>query len=129
MTTPTKPDPTPPPAPPPPTPPAPGAGDGGESGRIHSIQDLSDRIDEVFNLLRGRAGRRGGQADDDAAVSERVKSEVARLREADAAEARRKGDDDRIGKIEEGLKAITERPPVEYRKVTRFMWGDPDDDR
>lgn len=60
--------------------------------------------------------------DNKSRIAEEVQAEIAKLRKQEAAEGESKAVTDRIAKLEDLVK---EKPPVERRRVHRFMgWGE-----
>lgn len=94
-----------------------------EASRITSITELNAKVERLFEMIRSgtRPAAEGAAAPD---VASQVRAEVGKLRQAERA----KGRNDRLTALEQSIKKLTEKAPVEYRKVTRFMWGDPADD-
>lgn len=100
-------------------------GEDTETGRIHSIADLNEKVNEILSKI-GSLGRgpRQTQADQSADVAQQVKSEVGKLKAAEDAERRRQGLRGEIDALKEQVKTLSERAPVEYRRITKWMWGD-----
>jgi len=100
--------------------PAPPAGDkpidsGSFEGQIRQI--VQDVVGPLLDV-GGRSGR-GTAADDEDRLARLVRDAQAKLK----AEEEKEG---RFTKVEETLKAITEKPPARdgiLGKVQRFMWG------
>lgn len=98
-----------------------------ESERIVSITALNDKVDKLADAVAGLA--KGGtktatKTDDAEAVRTQVRDEVARMRTAEKQERADKGLAAKVSALE---KKITEKAPVEYRKITKMIWGDPSD--
>lgn len=83
-------------------------------------------IDKVGDLLKGGASpkARASKADEAAGVAEQVRTEVRKLSAEEKKEAAKTG---RLEQLEETIKKLTERAPVEYRRITTILWGDPDE--
>lgn len=102
---------------------------GEDTGSGISLDGLNSKVDNLIGkveaLLKGGPARsRASKADDAADVAEQVRSEVGKLRQAEKKEAARTG---KIAELEETVKKLAERAPVEYRRITTVLWGDPDD--
>jgi hypothetical protein len=101
----------------------------GEQEEPHSLGAINDKIDalaEKVERLVSRGTSRGStstKASEAAGVAEQVRAEVGKLKSQEDASA---VTSDRFDKIEKGLKKLAERPPIEFRKVTQFLWGDPE---
>lgn len=95
-----------------------------EGERIHSLADLSEKVDKLFDMLSGQHQEQGSESEPEAAPdvkaeTRRAVAEVRRREAAKAARDREKAEQDaRLKAVEEKLK---EKPPAEYRRVTRFM--------
>jgi hypothetical protein len=93
-----------------------------------TLDGLADKVDaladKVTAALTGRPRAAGSttaaEADE---VAGQVRSELTKIK---ADDDRRQKTSDRIGQIEAKVKEITEKQPVEYRPITRWMWGDPE---
>jgi hypothetical protein len=99
-------------------------------GQAPTLSALSDKVDSlaeaVGKLLRGgtKAPARGTKADEAEDVRAQVRDEVGKLKAAEDAESKRRGE---IESLRDQVKKLAERAPVEYRKITRWMWGDSDE--
>ncbi len=107
-----------------------------EETRIATLESIVEKLDRLSEAVFG-----GGKKDDPApapaakaedgdgeGVGAEVRKELARLK---AAEDRKKRADEQAGEVaalKEQVKKITERPPREYRKVTRMMGWAGDDE-
>lgn len=91
-----------------------------------SLDGLNSKVDNLIGkveaLLKG-GPKRTTKADEAADVAAQVRSEVGKLKSADQAEAKRTG---RMADLEAKVKQLTEVAPVEYRRITTLLWGDPD---
>jgi multidrug resistance efflux pump len=97
--------------------------DSGSSGL--TLEGLNDKLDRVMELLKnGASPRRGTKADDAADVAAQVRSEVGKLRAAEKKDAAKQGE---LDSLRETVAKLAERAPVEYRRITTILWGDPDD--
>jgi hypothetical protein len=83
-------------------------------------------IDAVKGLVTGGASpkARATKADDAAEVAEQVRTEVRKLGAEEKKEAARTG---RLDQLEAAVKGLVEKAPVEYRRITTILWGDPDE--
>ena len=92
-----------------------------------TLDGLADKVDaladRVSAALTGRP-RTGTRADESEEVASQVREEVKKIKADDDRQAKA---NDRIGKVEAAVKKIVERAPVEYRAITKMMWGDPDE--
>lgn len=92
-----------------------------------TLGGLADKVDSlasaVARLARGGGGR-SSKADESEQVAEQVRTEVGKIK---AAEDRQRGRDDRLGRLESQIKDIVEKPPREYRRITKIMWGEDED--
>lgn len=97
-----------------------------EASRIRSLDELFAKIGALEKRLTGQGStpRRASKADEAADVGAQVKAEVAKLKQADDAEQRRRGNAGRLADLEAQVKKLQEKAPVEYRKITKFLWGD-----
>jgi hypothetical protein len=97
-----------------------------ESSRIVSLDALHAKIDDLAAKITGLgkakapAGR-PSKADDAEDVRQQVRDEVGKLKAADDADRKRRGE---IDSLRDQVKKLAEKAPVEYRKITRWMWGD-----
>jgi hypothetical protein len=95
-----------------------------------TLEGLNAKVDDLIgrlgDLLRGGQNprARATKADDAAEVAEQVRTEVRKLGAEEKKEAARTG---RLDQLEEAVKKLTERAPVEYRRITTILWGDPDE--
>jgi hypothetical protein len=95
-----------------------------------TLEGLNTKVDDLIgklaDLLRGGQNprARATKADDAAEVAEQVRTEVRKLGAEEKKEAARTG---RLDQLEEAVKKLTERAPVEYRRITTILWGDPDE--
>jgi hypothetical protein len=100
----------------------------GETGRIHSLADINAKIDTLMDRLKGgRAAApsaRATRTGDPEGVADQVRTEVGKLRAADEAKKRSADRDGRLAALEEKVHKIVEQAPVEYRRVTSYLWGD-----
>lgn len=98
----------------------------GEPGSGISLDGLNSKVDNLIGkveaLLKG-GPKRTAKADEAADVAAQVRSEVGKLKTAEQAEAKRTG---RMADLEAKVKQLTEVAPVEYRRITTLLWGDPD---
>jgi hypothetical protein len=99
------------------------------SGGI-SLDGLNSKVDNLIGkveaLLKGGTGTRSRatRADEAADVASQVRSEVGKLKTEEKREAARTG---RLADLEATVKKLTEKAPVEYRRITTILWGDPDE--
>jgi hypothetical protein len=100
-----------------------------EQEEPHSLSAINDKIDALAEKVerlvsRGTSrGSTGTKASEAADVAEQVRAEVSKLKTQEDASA---ATNDRFDKIEKGLKKLAERPPIEFRKITQMLWGDPE---
>lgn len=101
-------------------------GEDNEGTGTSTLEKLEAKVDSlaeaVQKFISGKSGNRPSK-DEAAQVGEQVKQEVAKL---SASEKKNERDSALVRKVEalEAKLAGMEKTPVEYRKVTRFMWGD-----
>lgn len=97
-----------------------------EASRIVSIEQLNQQVRQLIAKVSSiTAGSKTGAAAAPAAdVGAQVRDEVRKLQAADRSRQRT----DRLAELENKVKAIVEKPPVEYRRITRALWGDKADD-
>jgi hypothetical protein len=98
-----------------------------ESGAL-TLAALDAKLDRLAERLTAwmRGGRRPAAGDEAADVATQVRAELDRVNAS--TERARRGSvlNERIARIEEQLRAATEKPPVQYRKVElRMGWVDP----
>jgi hypothetical protein len=86
-----------------------------------SLAALNDKVDRLADLIGNRPARSGRatKADDADDVARQVKDEVGKLKAHEDAQ-RQRGE---LENLKAQVKKIAEKAPVEYRKVTRWMWG------
>lgn len=96
-----------------------------EPERIHSIEDLSAKVDKIMDWIAGNkdAEPRAPEPEEEpASVAAEVQRELAKVKAAEerkAARDREKAEHDaRLAAVEEKVK---EKPPAEYRRVTKWM--------
>lgn len=97
--------------------------EGTEGSTLEKLEAKVDSLAEaVQKFLSGNSGKRPSK-DEAAQVGEQVKQEVAKL---SAAEKKNDRDSALLTKVEalEAKLAGMEKTPVEYRKITRMIWGD-----
>jgi hypothetical protein len=93
-----------------------------------TVKELAGKVDQILGILAGN-GRGEPEADPEPpSVKAEVKAELERLRKAEQAKAERDAEKDRLTAVEEKVKKVTEKPPREYRKSTRFMRWTGDDE-
>jgi gas vesicle protein len=94
----------------------------GEETRIHSLDSLNEKIEQLFEMIKGKSGgaSRTSRAEQSEDVASRVRDEVSKLKEADDKEAAHR---DEIDGLKQQIAKLTEKAPVEYRPVTKFLWG------
>ena len=96
-----------------------------------TVKELAGKVDQILDVLKGGHPEAGSESEpaapeDTAAV---VRSELAKLKAKEDAKARTdKEKADTAARLEKVEKAV-EKPPREYRKVTRFMRWTGDDDK
>ena len=108
----------------------------GEGERIQSLTALSDKVDRLAGMVEKLVG--GGQREtpaepaaeadgDTRAQTRQAAAEIARRKAAREARAARDAESEaRLKAVED---KVREKPPAEYRRVTRFMrWEDKKDD-
>ena len=98
----------------------------GEHGGL-TLDGLADKVDHLAEIVKDFAKgrpRAGTQADQSAAVAEQVREEVGKIA---ADDRKKKAEADRLGQVERAVKAIVDRPPREYRPITKMLWGDDDE--
>lgn len=98
---------------------------GSDSTTLESLEEKVDRLAEsVRAFLSGKKPTgTASKADDSAAVGQQVKEEVAKLQASEKAQGRETALTRRLDALEAKL-AAAEKEPVEYRKVTQFLWGE-----
>jgi hypothetical protein len=98
-----------------------GDGTGDQDGHHLSLEAVNDRLDELMEKVSQLGRRRPSSAAERGTdVAEQVRGEVAKIKAAES----RQGQGDRLGALETAVKAITEKAPKEYRRITRVLWGD-----
>jgi hypothetical protein len=101
-----------------------------ETGGEHSgltLDGLADKVDHLAEIVKDFAKgrpRAGTQADQSQAVAEQVREEVGKIA---ADDKKKQAEADRLGQVERAVKAIVDRPPREYRPITKLLWGDDDE--
>jgi hypothetical protein len=100
-----------------------------DSGSGISLDGLNSKVDNLIGkveaLLKGGPARsRASKADDAADVAAQVRSEVSKLNAAEKKEAARRGE---LESLKQTVQKLAEKAPVEYRRITTMLWGDPDD--
>lgn len=103
-----------------------------EADRIHSISELNAKVDALAGrleqLFTRKPSRDPAEAEQSRSVADEVKAELAKLKAAEKAKADREAERGKLAELEAKVKHVTERPPREYRKSTRFMgWLGEDD--
>lgn len=90
-----------------------------------TLTGLADKVDNLASTVArlARGGSRSRQQDGGEEVAEQVRTEVGKIK---AAEDRQRGREDRLGRLESQIREIVEKPPREYRWITKKMWGDED---
>jgi hypothetical protein len=94
-----------------------------ETGGHLTLAGLEAKIDSlagmVADLVRGRAGgSHGGESED---VAAQVRGEIEKIR---TAEGHDRATDGKLGQLTAAVKKLAEKPPKEYRRVTKIMWGE-----
>jgi hypothetical protein len=100
---------------------------GGDGVTLTGLNAKVDRLaDMISNLLKGGGTKasRATKADDAADVAGQVRTEVERLR---AEEERERKSSGKLAELEAKVAKITEKVPVEYRRITTLLWGEPDE--
>lgn len=92
---------------------------------------LAAKVDSLADAVRAfvtgtPSGGQPGQAEQGEDVAAQVRAEVGKIKEADE---RRRGRESRLDQIEQAVRKIAEKPPREYRRVTKFWWGEDREDR
>ncbi len=104
-----------------------------EETRIHSIDELSEKVERILSMLSGSgqqdAGSESEPEEPAADPKAEMRAELAKLQAAEkrkqAREQEKAAGEARLSAIEEKLK---EKPPREYKRSTKFMrWQDEDD--
>lgn len=94
-----------------------------------SLTELSDKVDSIIDTLKRLIP---GHSDEPAAaepeaetpsVAAEVRAELAKLKQAEEAKAKRDKDKSRLDDVEAKVQKISERPPKEYSKITNAVWG------
>ena len=57
-----------------------------------------------------------------------VRAELGKLQAAEKRKAAAEGRSNQVAELAAQVKKLTERKPREYRPITKFMWGDGDDE-
>jgi len=103
-----------------------------ETSRIHTIDMIAEKIERLEDIVTNALGGHGQahataqkvtqkRLDEPGEITAEVQRELARRDAASKQEER----DARLGKLEESVTALAEKPPAPtVRKVTRIMWGD-----
>lgn len=81
------------------------------------VDALADKLDRMFHVEHPA---KGDEATD---VAAQVRDEVAKLQ---AAEKKDRAARSKITQLENQVKKLGERAPVEYRKITTAIWGPPE---
>lgn len=88
-------------------------------------QVIAESLGNLFDSGKADVVDKGSQAGAAPAdISSQVRTEVEKIRAADVADAKA---GDRIASIEAALaelKGRAEKAPTEFRKITKFLWGD-----
>jgi hypothetical protein len=96
------------------------------------LTGLENAVNHIRKLVEGKGGvtlrKPAGRSGDPEAVAAQVKDEVEKLRQADEAKRRSASTSARLKEMEDKIKRLTEKAPVELRAVTRYLWGDPEDE-
>jgi hypothetical protein len=101
-----------------------------DNGSGVTLEGVNDKVDsliaKVEAFLKGgtTSKARTTKADEAAGVAEQVRTEVGKLKAEEKREAARTG---RLDQLEAAVKKLAEKAPVEYRRITTMLWGDPDD--
>jgi len=88
------------------------------------VDNLSDKVDQILAHLKPGGSEAGTETDPEPAadVAAEVRAELAKLKSAEQAKAKRDQDkadtESRLAAVEDKVK---EKPPMEYRKVTNWM--------
>lgn len=102
----------------------------GKPGLIETVRSvIADELGKLFASgradVKDAAEKPAGDpapGRDRSDVTAAVRAEVAKLREAEAAEAEKKSLAERIKDLEERLAKAAENPPEEFRRITEWMW-------
>lgn len=89
-----------------------------EETRIVSLSELNDKVDNLIKSLSSKQ-ETPGPAVNAGSVDEQVTKAVEAAKARDAEDAEKKALHDRVAKLE----GLSEKPPVEYKKLTKMMWG------
>lgn len=108
-------------------------GTSGESGglTVEKVREVvSDVLDSLFRSGEAdvteepaRPKRRRTAAAEEPDIDAQVQRAVAAAKEKDAKDAKEAAQLKRIDELEAKVKS-TEQPPAEFRKITKFLWGD-----
>lgn len=95
-----------------------------------TLDGLNSKVDSLIDAVKGLVtgggspAKRATKADEAAEVAEQVRTEVRKLGAEEKREAHHTG---RLDQLEAAVKGLTEKAPVEYRRITTILWGDPDE--
>lgn len=102
---------------------------GGEGTNDERIGRLESAVNEILTLIKGKpAADRTDVDDEDERMALVMRKELAKLKASEDRKAERDAERGKIAQLEDTVKKITEKPPREYRKVTRFMGWAGDDE-
>ena len=98
-----------------------------ESARLDTIES---KIDRLFDLVTGSGGEQASEPEPEPDVKTETRNAVAEVKRREAARQKRAeekaANEKRLAAVEE---AVKEKPPREYRRVTRWMrWEDKKDE-
>lgn len=102
---------------------------GEDTGSGISLDGLNSKVDNLIGkvealLKGGPKASRSSKADEAADVASQVRAEVGKLKTAEDKEKAHKGE---IESLKATVKKLAEKAPVEYRRITSILWGDPDE--
>ena len=91
----------------------------------HKVDVIGQKIDQILGLgHKPEQAEAEGESPD---VASEVRAELAKLKQAEERKAAREKQASEIDELKQTVKAIKERPPKEYRRVTNVVWGRDED--
>lgn len=100
---------------------------GGEGTNDERIGRLESAVNEILTLIKGKPAVTASDEETTSVASE-VKRELEKLRAAEDRKRERDAEKGKLAELEDKVRKVTEKPPREYRKVTRFMGWAGDDE-
>lgn len=99
-----------------------------------TIAKLDEKVDKLADAVRalldggGKGSSEPELSDQDRDTASLVREELAKLKQAEDRKARKDAEAGKLADLEGKVKAITEKAPREYKRVTRWMGWTGDDE-